>query len=94
MKQHINTDQLMELSEDAYNRLIRWYMSTGKDKQDILSTSERMNIGNMIEYLEYRNIRWYNKVFSVNTQEEIYKDFYGEFCDALWKIVKQDLEMT
>lgn len=52
---------------------------------------DKTTIGKMIEILEEHDIEWYDRIFAVDYDHDIYKTYEGELCDELWEEVKRAL---
>ncbi len=85
MKQHISLEQQNELSDQAYQKLLRWCLKREWKHEEIVwgrhdgecrggaNLSEYLlTIGQMIEFLEFGR--------------------EDELCDALWEAVKEKLK--
>jgi hypothetical protein len=101
MKQHITSDQYQELSDDAKLKLIKWVTGWTKATDPITTVYQDMTIGRMIEYLhgQYPTGRFVINTnpagmwhVEIHTLEPQYMSVYEELVDALWNIVRDELE--
>lgn len=108
MKQQITVGQLNELSPESHNNLSIWCVGHGNGEKWQIAP-RLLNIGEMIEFLEYSHPEWRGLSMShypggdMSFPEWLIIGMYDdgramkrerkpELCDALWELVKEELE--
>lgn len=81
MKQYITVEQLRDLSLRADKRFYREFR--------LHNNYPRIGMSEMIDYI---GEDWYLSLFYGDYDCSVEKSYDGELCDALWELLKEELE--
>ena len=96
MKQNIIEKQLHEISQEARNKLEKWYVEKHFEKGRVYTdVFPYLSIGEMIEFLDEENV-----ALSITTDwtviaselQDLHTYKNKELCDSLWEAIKGVLE--